>query len=356
MSWIGISDGRRPILVPDYAGPLPAPLLASGTLLAELRFCAEAGGRQTVVALDRDCGGWPRRLRVTLGAEGDLFFEHGQGDAVTRAAMRFSPPDREDCLRITISWHAPQRIGLMTVENLDNGDLSQSVIEAPNPWPRDDIAALMARADGCAVGPSVTLMAFSDRVEPVGPNTGFAAGTLIDTPAGRRPVEDLLPGDLVQTSDHGMQPIRCVVSQQVPAHGRMAPVHLRAPFFGLSRDLTVAQNHRLLISGVDAEYLFGADSVLVEARHLATMAAEPPRRQPPTIRYVQVLLDAHVCLSVSGAWAESLYLGNLADHTLRHATSALARYPASRLPRHDRFASQGLRSYEAMVLVSALCA
>lgn len=35
----------------------------------------------------------------------------------------------------------------------------------------------------------------------------FAAGTLIDTPQGLRPVEDLRAGDLITTLDHGAQPL-----------------------------------------------------------------------------------------------------------------------------------------------------
>lgn len=355
MSWIGISDGRRTVLAPDCAPNVTAGLLPAGTVVIEMQFAAEVGKRQTVVELDRTLE-WRRRFRMTLGEAGDIFLEHRQGGNITSTAFRFPKPDRDATLRITMSWHAPRRIGLMTVENLDTAEMAQSVFDEPHPWPLDDIATLMRRGSGCKVDPSVTLLACSDKVEPVGLTSGFAAGTMIDTAIGLRRVEALRPGDLVHTSDHGMQPIRCVVAHEVPAYGRFAPINLRAPFFGLERDLTVAPDHRLLISGVDAEYLFGSDSVLVEARHLAKMAAHPARKRPATIRYVQVLLDAHVCLAVAGAWGESLFLGDLVDHPTRHATSVLAGIPAHRLPRHTRIASPELRSYEAMVLVSAMCA
>jgi hypothetical protein len=285
-----------------------------------------------------------------------MLVEYRQDAQVTKARLRFAQPDRDANLRITLTWHAPRRIGLMTLENHDTGEQSQSVFADPHPWPLDDFAALIELGDNCSVCPTTTLLACSDAVEPVGLRTGFAAGTKIDTAAGPRAVERLRPGDVVQTSEHGMQPIRRTIIQEVPAFGRFAPVRLRAPFFGLQRDLTVAPEHRLLISGVDAEYLFGSDEVLVEARHLAQMAAGPRLKPSPTIRYVQVLLDAHVCLSVAGAWSESLYLGDLVDHPEKHAGSALAGIARRDLPRHHRVASPQLRGYEAMVLVSELCA
>ncbi|MCP3971442.1 MAG: hypothetical protein GY717_14210 [Rhodobacteraceae bacterium] len=355
MSWIAISDGRRVLLSPGCLPDVAAPLVATGSLVIEVGFSAENGTRQTVINLAREQL-WPRRLRVTLGEAGDMLVEHRQGNTITNTILKFPQPDREATLRITVSWHSPGRLGLLTVENLDSGDLNQAVIEEPNPWPMDDIAALIRQDDGCTIDGSVALLAVSDRVEPVGLNAGFAAGTLIDTSTGPRPVEELRPGDVVMTADLGHQPIRGVVSHEVPAVGRFAPIELCAPFVGLRRDLTVAPDHRLLISGTDAEYLFGSDSVLVEARHLARLAARPRGEKTRTIRYVQVLLDAHMCLSVAGAYGESLFLGDLADRSLRHATSLVAETPADALPRHTRVASRELRSYEAMVLVSAMCA
>lgn len=355
MSWIGISDGRCPVLLPQYPLGATAPLLPTGTIIAEVHFNAEKGDRQTVVELDRTAQ-WRRKFRVSLGEAGDAFIEHRQGGSITIAALKFPKPDREATLRFTISWHAPNRVGLLTMENLESGEQARSVINDPHPWSLDDIAALLNRDNGCWVDPSVTLLAFSDAVEPVGLTAGFAAGTGIDTPNGLCAVEKLRAGDLVETAEYGLQPVRAIVTHRVPAFGRFAPIHLRAPFFGLEQDLTVAPDHRLLISGVDAEYLFGSDSVLVEARHLAKMAAYPRGRGADTICYVQVLLDMHACLSIAGAWGESLYLDDLAEHPARHATSPLAKISATELPRHARIASPELRSYEAMVLMSAMCA
>lgn len=355
MSWIAISDGRRAIRSPRWPATVTAPLVPTGCIVVETRFHAVRNEQQVVLDLSRGIG-WQRAFQLVLTRDG-LHMMHIQGDNLIEARVATARPDRDAALRITLSWRAPERIGMLAVENLDTGSFDLSVFENPHPWPLDDIHALVHPSDECCVENSVTMLAVANSVEPVGLQTGFVAGTLINTALGPKPVEALRPGIMVQTSDNGMQPVRFVTSHEVPALGRYAPVRLRAPYFGLEKDLSVAPDHRLLITGTDAEYLFGADSVMVQARHLAQMAAAHRPYGLKTVRYVQVILESHVCLQVAGgAWGESLYLGELVDHPTRLATSALAPIPTEQLPRHTRTASPFLKGYEAMVLVSAMCA
>ncbi len=355
MNWIAISDGGRALRRPPAAAPGAAPLLSVGTLVIETRFSALAHHRQVLVSLSREAG-WPRLFRLSLRARGDLYLEHRQGDTAAYALLDFPEPELDATLRITLAWHAPERVGMLSVENLDTGAGAQEMFDAPCPWPMDDLAALFQGSEGVRLDPAITCLACADTLVPVGLTSGFAAGTLVGTAAGPRPVETLAPGDLVQTYDAGLQPVRLAVGHEVPALGRFAPVEMLAPFFRLGRDLTVAPQHRILIDGADAEYLFGADAVLVAARQLLPLTGAVQPRTPATMRYVQVLLDSHQCLSVSGAWGESLFIGDLADDPVRHAMSALDAVPADHLPRHTRIASPHVRGYEAMVLVSELSA
>ena len=355
MSWIAISDGRRVSRSPRLPAGITAPLVPTGCIVVETRFRASKNQHQVVVDLSRGIG-WQRAFQLVLSRSG-LHMMHIQGDNLIEAKVATERPDRDAALRITLSWRAPERIGMLAVENLDTGSFDLTVFEDPHPWPMDDIYALVHLSNECIIENAVTMLACANSVEPVGLQTGFVAGTLINTALGPKPVEALRPGLMVQTADAGMQPVRFVTSHEVPALGRYAPVRLRAPYFGLEKDLSVAPDHRLLITGTDAEYLFGADSVMVQARHLAQMAAAHQPYRLKTVRYVQVILDSHVCLQVAGrAWGESLYLGEIADHPTRLATSALAPIPADQLPRHTRTASPFLKGYEAMVLVSAMCA
>jgi hypothetical protein len=355
LNWIAISDGRRAIRASRHAVSSDTELLSVGSLVVEFTFAPTLGHRHQIIAMDRHHG-WTRKFSLSIGMAGDLQMRHQQGNVITGAQILGVRADPEDVLRLTLAWHAPQRLGFMVLENLTTGTLTQSVVDAPHPWSMDDVDALIGVNPDVRLDPSITMLAVSDRIEPVGLNGGLAAGTWVDTIDGPKSVEHLLPGDLVQTMGHGFQPLRFVMIREVPAFGSFAPIRLRAPFFGLDHDLVVSPEYRLLISGADAEYLFGTDSVLVEARYLATMAAYARVSKAATVKYVHLVLDAHVCLSMQGAWGESLYLGDLAEQPARHAISPLASVPRGNLPVHTFIDSPELRSYEAMVLVSALCA
>ena len=353
MSWIATSDGRRPVVAPVVDAQAGG-LVPIGSLVIETLFTARAAQPQIVLDYDRTAG-WHRRFAVTLHTDGEVLVEHRQGTSITYARLHLTRPLQDATLRLTYAWHAPDRHGILTVESPDTGTVDQAGFDDPQPMPLDDIAALI-KGESVQADPAVSVLACSDEIESAGVSSGFEAGTLIDTTNGPRPIEGLKPGDLVHTIERGLQPVRCVVSRDVPALGGFTPIHLRAPYFGLQQDMTVSPGHRMLIAGADAEYLFGSDAVLVEARHLAKMASVPRRFRGETVRYVQLIMDCHDCISVAGTWAESLYLGDSADHPVRLAASALAGVPAHQLPRHARVAGPLLKNYEAMVLVSAMCA
>lgn len=355
MTWMAISDGRRVFRDIDPVQFDPNGFAPEGSLLIELPFLADTDRRQDVILLDKNAG-WRRRFRMTLGAKGDLLVEHQQGAVITHALVKFSRPDPESMLRIMLSWDAPSRIGIISVENLDSGNVAQTVLEEPLPWSIGDLSDVVTCDDGVTLDPGITLLAVADRIEAVGLHGGFALGTFVDTPQGSVKIETVKSGDLVLTSEHGYQPVRHAMSYTVPAIGRFAPVRLQAPAFGITDDLVVAPDHRLLVAGADAEYLFGSDSVLLEARYLARMSDQPRRHNTPTITYCQLLLDAHVCISACGTWGESYFFGDLPDHPMRFATSILSGVSPSDLPRHTRIANPELQGYEAMVLVSAISA
>lgn len=351
MTWLAIGDGRRVLRSP--APEAHFSLMPRGTLVAELPFIAEEGRRVRLFDLTRDLP-WQNRMQMWLDTAGSVVFEHRQGDSVARAKLTFPAPSPETPLRISVCWHGPERLGLVAVENLTTYASHTTVFQDARPISFGDAAALIG--PHAQRHPQICAVAVSDRAEPTGLRGGFAAGTMIDGPHGPRPVETLAPGDPVQTSAHGVQPIRQVVAYDVPSIGRFTPLRLAAPFFGLTEDLVVAHDHRLMVSGPEAEYLFGAEDVLIEARHLNRLAATVERARSPSIRYYHVLLDAHVCLSVSGGWAESLYVGDPTRAPVARATSLVSRLENARSIRHGQIAGPELCGYEAAVLVSALCA
>ena len=91
---------------------------------------------------------------------------------------------------------------------------------------------------------------------------GFATGTLILTPAGAAFVEDLIPGDLVLTRDHGTQPLRAIHRALSPSRAITIAPEAIGP--GLPwRHLRLAPAQRVGMSGWKATLLFGVDEVLV---------------------------------------------------------------------------------------------
>lgn len=147
----------------------------------------------------------------------------------------------------------------------------------------------------------------------------FAAGTLIDTASGERPIELVRPGDLVMTRDNGLQPVRWVGSKTVRGHGRLAPVQIAAGAYGARREVLVSPQHRILISGWQVELLFGEEEVLVPAKSL--IDGKQVRWAPlDIVRFVHILFDTHQIVSTGGLASESFYpgaqaLNGLADET-----------------------------------------
>jgi len=241
MTWQGISTGRRVLRSPNPE--TWGRLLPRGTLIVELPAPGADVGAAVLIDLERDVA-WPNRFRLRLSGPGAVLIEHLQGHAATHAMVRFPVPEPNAALRITVSWHAPERIGLITVEDLSRGTTTLKVFEEPRPWSFGDVAALVE--GGATLHPDVTAVAVSDRVEPTGLTGGFAAGTRVDTADGPQRVETLRPGDLVQTSAHGAQPIPQIARYVAPNVGHFTPVRLTAPLFGLPRPLAVAQAPRPL--------------------------------------------------------------------------------------------------------------
>jgi hypothetical protein len=138
----------------------------------------------------------------------------------------------------------------------------------------------------------------------------FAAGTLIRTAKGARPVEDLRAGDMVWTRDAGLQPLVWVGARAVAGLERFAPVRFAPGAMGNLRALTVSPQHRMLVAGWRAELMFGEPEVLVAAAHLVngdTICRVPVAR----VSYHHIMFDGHHVIEAEGAAAESFYAGDV---------------------------------------------
>ncbi|RVT81957.1 Hint domain-containing protein [Rhodobacteraceae bacterium CCMM004] len=183
----------------------------------------------------------------------------------------------------------------------------------------------------------------------------FTPGTRIAVPGGTRAVEELRPGDLVLTRDHGRQPIRWAGRAEVEGRGDMAPVRIGKGALGNVRTLKVSPQHRMLLSGPRVELLFGHPEVLVPAVHLVD--GDLVRRAPTkTVTYLHVLFDRHEIITADGIPTESFHPGEAlldGEGALRRELARL--FPGVGTGRGPawRTARPVLRAHEVLALSAA---
>jgi len=300
--------------------------------------------------------GWRRRFSVMLESANAVRLTLVQGNAVSTAVLSSAEFVAGARIRVSYTWDAPARSAHMTVQMLDRFSIHQAYMPNPLPLPLADLREIVSIGRATVVDDAISCIAIADHLAPICLNSGLMRGNLVRTTDGYRPVERLALGDRVETATGASMPIRWITRTEVPAVGQFAPVRLRAPYFGLVQDIVVAQSQGVLMTGADAEYLFGAEEVLVKADDLTNLHSVQYEPDLPVIDYYQILLDSHECINVGGCWVESLYVGQLGSAPGMTRTTSLADLPAAALPRHSRSVARSLRSYEAMSLLTELTA
>lgn len=137
----------------------------------------------------------------------------------------------------------------------------------------------------------------------------LTAGTMILTPQGEVPVENLRPGDRVHTLDNGVQPLLWAARRHIPqatlqCHPGFVPVRFSRAFTGTERSLRVSPQHCLLQRQPGRE-------VLVRAAHLADLPGNQARRavDAPGVTYVHLMFAHHQIIWSNGVPSESFYPG-----------------------------------------------
>ncbi len=160
------------------------------------------------------------------------------------------------------------------------------------------------QSDGGATDPAA--------VENSGNVPCFASGTLIETKDGLIPVEAIEIGQKVMTRDNGYRMVRWVGRRDLTAADLVAepalmPVRIRRGALGNgfpAADMLVAQQQRMLLTGVRTEQYFGETEVLVAA---ADLVGQPgiARAEVKEVSFIQIMFDAHEIILAAGAWSES---------------------------------------------------
>lgn len=190
----------------------------------------------------------------------------------------------------------------------------------------------------------------------------FTPGTLIATPRGEVPVEQLRVGDKVVTRDNGLQEIRWMGAKHMGWHDFAANPHLRPVMVkagslgnGLpERDMMLSPNHRVLVANDRTALYFDEHEVLVAAKHLIGGAGIQPVASMGTT-YIHFMCDQHEVVLSNGAWTESFQPG---DYTLKGLGNAqrselLELFPELKAPAGvDAYlaARKTLKKHEALLL------
>lgn len=181
----------------------------------------------------------------------------------------------------------------------------------------DEVKRVSDASDDTTTNSAANIVSLSG-IENVTPC--FTPGTLIATPRGERPVEDLVIGDRVITRDNGIQVIRWVGARNMSSEDLARAKHLRpvriqqgALGAGLpERDMYVSPQHRVLVANDKTALYFDETEVLVAAQHLTKMDGIDVVDVPDTT-YIHVMFDHHEVILSDGAWTESFQPG---DQTL----------------------------------------
>lgn len=361
MGWIGactrhtgwFNQPTPDHLAQDPTNPL-VELLPRGTLMIEARVTPE-NRPQTLLAFDR-CFPWPGRFSLQVLPGGSVVLIEAQGQDTMSAVLPCPYVDRTDFVRLSYSWDAPQGCARLAIERAEPDSLHMVHLEAARPMILTDMRDLMTRPDLHEIDADVMQIGLSDRVEPVGPRPGLMPQTPIMTDKGERFIHTLKRGDLVMTDAGDLAPVLHVIRDEMPAQGAFRPVCLRGGYFGLTRDLVVSADQRIILKGSDVEYMFGHEAVAIPARHLINETSACYYDGPDKLSLYQLVLPNHEAIIASGCPVDSLYIGRIRRRNEKLSASVLSSIDRSLLPEHAKPVWPVLKPFEAITLASARAA
>jgi hypothetical protein len=145
----------------------------------------------------------------------------------------------------------------------------------------------------------------------------ISGDSLVACAAGAKPAGQIRLGDLVQTLDHGFQPVRWIGSRKMRAadmapESGAVPVRISKGALGQDqpeRDLLVSPQHRVLLRSKICQRVFGVAEVLVAAKKLIGFDGIDYAVEVGRISYVHIAFDQHEVIFAEAALVESLLGG-----------------------------------------------
>lgn len=320
--WLLLSDRDTPV-----SAGLPERVV-SGTLVMELS--------------------WPVPTGVLLDWRGDdgqalsLFHDPHSGlgllwrdGAVLRRFLLPGPLRLEGRVaRLIFGWDGPANSWTMRLDDGLDATIASTCGLTPPAYRSSALAGLCAGRGVTRKDASILWFGIAQGMVPPPHMAWMGLSTPVPTVEGYLPAGLLRPGMSVLTREAGPVQVRSVQRMDMPSRGSHAAIVLRAPWFARGRDLLVSADQLVALSGLEVEYLFGEDEVLVSAGALVdgcTALADNRRATAPG-----------VSLDLGG-----LHLFESMGCTLMTAHNG----PASTMP---ILPLRALRDYEALPLISLL--
>jgi len=190
----------------------------------------------------------------------------------------------------------------------------------------------------------------------------FSRGTRLETPSGKRKIEDLRAGDLVLT-ENGPQPIRWIGSTRVSywelvAKPKIRPIRIRAHAFDHNvpeNDIILSPNHRIVLDDYRTSLFFGIERALCAVKYLVNNKGIEAILPTDGVEYFHLLFDEHELVMSDNLASESLFMGSSAiDFMGAEAQKNLRKlFPtmgADGLVKFSRLALPELKAHEAQIL------
>jgi hypothetical protein len=190
----------------------------------------------------------------------------------------------------------------------------------------------------------------------------FTPGTMIATPDGARPVEELRPGDQVFTRDNGVQEIlwvgaRAMTGAALDANRHLKPVRFARGSLGdglPDRDMYLSPNHRVLVANDKTALYFEEPEVFVAAKYLTALDGVSIA-SPRWTTYIHFMCARHEVVLSEGAWSESFQPDDYSLQGIGNAQRLELQemFPELDMPRSRasyQAARRSLKRYEAELL------
>lgn len=286
MSWVEVWDDATPWLLAGSGAADHVAVTGRATLWLEL-----VARRPTRKPLRLWAGRGDARVAAALYLmpDGAYRFVH---DAVDRAtAPGFAKPRQRIMLRYAMCQGG--RRDALILRNLDTGRVGAW---RPGAAERVVLDELLPRENGFAV--AMDVCAIADHADGLRPLPGIGAGAMVLGRDGRQAIETIEVGDDVALGDGRWATVRLNETTQHLCLGSAAPVTLRAPYFGLSADICVPRDTRVLRTGPEVEYLSGTHAVFVRANDLVLGRMAYFNRQAPVRTMHHLLFHEAACVRI----------------------------------------------------------